>query len=229
MDWLDAAFESPEFGALAIPAALLVGATLAIGSSCNWPAVAVMAGYAGSRGGAKRSHTLAAALSFTAGTIASLMALGVVMGAIGRWGDTSSLRAGKLAGGFLAIFLGLASMNLLPFRLPSFRLPSLKGSGGLLGAIGLGFVVGALSMASTGACCGSLPIIMGMALLKTRVLFGSAMLIMFAIGYSLPALGVMMGANYGSLSALARRLAGPIQKVSGAMMVLAGFWLLISL
>jgi len=189
-----------------------------------------MAGYAGSRDGFKRSHAVLAGVSFMLGTIVSLMALGAVLGLLGRWGDAHSVRAARLVGGFLVISFGLVSLNLVPFRFPALRFPSLRRSEGLIGAVVLGLLTGAFSMVTTGACCSSLlPVAFGFAYLKTRLFFGSSLLIAFAAGYSLPVFTVLFGIGLGRLSRVARRLGKPIQQLSGALMVLTGFWLLVSL
>lgn len=232
MERLEEALGSGVGGALTLPAALLLGAALALGSSCNWPALAAVTGYAASRRGSGGALRAIAAAGFLAGTAAALAALGALFDLWGRIGGAPALRAGRIVGGLAAIVLGLAAADMVPFRLPSPRLAAWRAwrrPGGALGAAGLGFSLGLVSMTSTGACCGAaLPVSLGLAYADARLSLGPMPLIAFAGGYSLPVFAVLLGVGLGRLTPAARRLDGPIRLASGGLMVLSGFWLILS-
>ena len=48
----------------------------------------------------------------------------------------------------------------------------------------------------------------------------------FAVGYSVPLAGTMLGVSLGRLSRIAARVTGPIRGLAGVVLIAAGFWLL---
>ena len=79
------------------------------------------------------------------------------------------------------------------------------------------------------ACCGPvmLPIVLGLAALRGEGIWGALILAVFAVGYSLPMVAVMLGVGLGKLSGIATKIAGPIRIVGGIVLVGVGFWLML--
>jgi cytochrome c biogenesis protein CcdA len=66
-------------------------------------------------------------------------------------------------------------------------------------------------------------------MLKGQPGWGALILAVFAIGYSLPMVAVILGVGIGKLSVISNKIAGPIRIASGILMIGAGFWLLFTL
>ena len=65
--------------------------------------------------------------------------------------------------------------------------------------------------------------------MKGQAGWGALILAMFAIGYSLPMVAAILGIGLGKLTGFIHKIAVPIQKVSGVLLIAAGIWLLFTL
>jgi cytochrome c biogenesis protein CcdA len=74
-----------------------------------------------------------------------------------------------------------------------------------------------------------LPIILGISVLKGQGAWGALILAVFAIGYSLPMVATILGIGFGKLTGIANKVAGPVRMASGVLLIVAGFWLIITL
>lgn len=231
-DWISQVFSAPEFGLLVLPAGFLLGLLTSIGClGCCAPIVAAVIGYAGSREGEQRRDVFVIAGFFMVGTVIALSVAGLLIGAVSQsLGSTFGLY-GKILIAVLTIFFGFAALNLLPFKVPSFNPAIAKLPPGLLGASIFGLAVGGASTAYTMGCCGPmlLPVVLGVSLLKGQALWGALILAVFAIGYSLPMVAVILGVGLGKLSGVANKIARPVRIVSGVVLIGAGIWLLFTL
>jgi cytochrome c-type biogenesis protein len=129
--------------------------------------------------------------------------------------------------GFGAIFIGLSALDLLPLRLPNFKIATEKLPSGTLGALFLGATVG-LATAGCAAACSplQLPIVLSLAALRGKVLEGTVILIIFAIGFVAPLVAVMLGLGMGKATTFMEKMDKPLRIISGALLLLIGFWLL---
>jgi cytochrome c biogenesis protein CcdA len=167
MEWISKVFESSEFGIAILPAAFLLGLLTTLGSCVNW-------GILGA---------LLTSLFFFVGTIASLAVLGLLAGYLGKIAGSNFGRYGTVAAAFAAILFGLATLNILPFKMPSINIAGWKRASGWLGASVFGLVVGAASLTVTMGCCGPLlPVVLGVAAAKGQLGWGALILTMFAVG-----------------------------------------------
>jgi len=228
VQWVEQVLKSQEFGIAVLPASLLLGLLTAVTSCCNIGIIAAIAGYAGSRDETfHRRDALLTSVFFLVGTVASLAALGLIIGYFGQLAWTGLGRYGIGLTGFAAIFFGLAALKLLPFRLPSIDLSRRKRRNGLVGSAVFGLAVGAASITCTIACCGPLlPVVLGMAAARGQSGWGALILTVFAIGYSLPLAALMLGVGLGRTMAVAQRAVRPIRFVAGTGLIIVGFWLL---
>ena len=231
-EWINQVFSAPEFGLLALPAALLFGLITALAClGCCAPIIAAVIGYAGSREGQQRRDIFVIAGFFMLGTVLALSAAGLLVGYIGQTASSTFGLYGKIFIAIVVIFLGFAALNILPFKLPSIDLAKSKLPNGLLGVSIFGLSVGVASTAYTMGCCGPvlLPIVLGLSMLKGQPWWGALILAVFAVGYSLPMVAVILGVGIGKLSIISNKIAGPIRIVSGIILIVAGFWLLFTL
>ncbi len=231
-NWIQGIFNSPQFSALVLPAGFLLGLITAIGClACSAPLIAAVVGYAGSRENTQKKDILIIAGFFMLGTVIALSAAGYLVGYIGQVAGSTFGLYGKLFIAIITIFLGFAALNLLPFRIPSFNPVKTGLPRGFLGASVMGLGVGGASIAYTMACCGPmvLPIVLGLSVLKGQGVWGALILCAFAIGYSLPMVAAILGVGFGKLTGVANKVAGPVRIASGALLVVAGFWLIFTL
>lgn len=228
MDWIEQGLKSSSFTFAAIPAALVLGLITAVTSCCNFGVVTAVVGFAGSREEQyTRRDAIITTFAFMLGTIISLSLAGLAIGHISGLAGTSLKRYGTGFMGFALIFAGLASLKILPFRLPTMNLSKLKQPRGRVGAIVFGLVIGASSIACTLACCGPLlPLVFGMSAARGEAIWGAAILGLFALGYSLPLAALMLGVGLSRTTTLAQKILKPIRTIAGIGLVSVGFWLL---
>jgi len=230
--WIAQVFDASEFGILVLPAGLALGLITAFGSiACSAPLMAAVIGFAGTREGQHKRDIWVIAGFFMLGAIIALSAAGGIMGYVGQAAGTKLGTYGKVLVGVLAIVFGFIALNLIPFRLPTFNPLKGKLPQGLLGASIFGLAVGGASTAYTMACCGPmmLPIVLGLSVLRGQGWWGALILAMFAVGYSLPMVGAILGIGLGKLSGIANRAAKPVRIISGVLLIGAGVWLLLTL
>lgn len=231
-EWIKQVFEAPEFGLMVLPAGLLFGLITSFACiGCSAPLLAAVLGYAGSREGEQQRDMFLIAGFFMLGTVLAFSAAGWVVGFIGQSVNSAFGFWGKIIIAILAIFFGFVALNLLPFRLPSLTPSTGKLPRGMLGAAVFGLGVGVVSVTYTMGCCGPimLPIVLGVAALKGEGGWGALILAMFAVGYSLPLVAAILGIGLGKLTGFFHKIAGPIQKLSGVLLIVAGIWILFTL
>ncbi len=123
-------------GPTALPLAFLLGLVSAIASACcTLPAMGVLVAYSGTRQDTNRRAALASAAWFLVGTTLALIILGFVAGLIGQTAQAFLGQYWKLFAGVVAVLFGLATLKMLPFKLPSraHKESAASASGGKLG------------------------------------------------------------------------------------------------
>jgi cytochrome c biogenesis protein CcdA len=218
---------SASAGAPALAFAL--GLVSAVASACcTLPAMGMLVAYSGTRDTTDRRSTLTAALWFMLGTTLALVILGFVAGLVGQAAQAWLGRYWKLFAGVVAVLVGLAALKLLP--LPALaRRPATGQPAGARGGIGAG--LGGLFLGGGVAAC-SLPcnpgifIVLGAAVLQGRALWGIALMAAFAVGFSLPLAGILLGVSFGKNAIKAQRAETAIRGIAGGLLVGAGFYLL---
>ena len=225
-EWIERVLQAPELGIVALPAALLLGALAAVSSGCNLAILTAVAGYGASREDLERRLILLTCVFFMLGTVVSLAALGALAGYLGQ-AAAGIGNYGQLFAGFITIFFGLAALKLLPFRLPELTVLKGRRPAGMIGAAFFGLAIGASSTTCTMACCAPvLPVVLGLVALRGQAGWGATILVVFAVGYSVPMVLAMLGASVGRLAGAALKAAKPIRTVAGLVLIAAGFWLL---
>jgi cytochrome c biogenesis protein CcdA len=230
--WIQQVFNAPQFGILVLPAGFLLGLITAVGCiGCSAPLIAAVIGYAGSQEEQQKRDIFVIAGFFMLGTVLSLSAAGWLVGYIGQVAGNTFGLYGKILIAVITIFFGFAALNLLPFRLPSFSPAKKNIPRGFVGASVMGLGVGGASVTYTMACCGPmiLPVVLGLSVLKGQGGWGALILAVFAIGYSLPMVAAILGIGLGRLTGVANKIAGPIRMASGILLIVAGFWLILTL
>lgn len=209
--------------------ALLLGVVSAATSACcTLPALGVLVGYSGTWANNNRKAAVKTALLFTLGTIVSLMIIGGIAGFVGQVAQSALGRYWKVFAGIVAIFLGLAALNLLPFKLSFGKFEGIRSRLGIFGTVLAGLILGGIVAVSSLPCNPGIFIVIGAAILQGKVVWATLMLMMFAIGFSLPLGAVLLGISLGKVSLAARGADTAIRWIAGVVLVIAGFYFLVT-
>jgi len=228
MEWAKTVLEQTGIGPAALPFSFLLGLFSSIASACcTLPILGAVAGYSGTRKDDNRRASLLAALFFMIGTIIATVILGGVAGFIGEVAQATLGKYWKLFAGLIALFVGLAALKLLPFKLPRIR-PSRDKSEpkGFFGAAIFGLVVGGGVGVCSLPCNPGILIVLGVAILQGYTFWTIAILIAYAIGFSLPLAAIILGVSFGKSAVKAKKAETTIRIICGVLLILAGFYFL---
>lgn len=209
--------------------ALLLGTVSAATSMCcTLPALGILVGYSGAREEKCRRAAVGTVVFFTLGTILSLMIIGGIAGFVGQTAQISLGGYWKIFAGIIAIVFGLATLKMLPFNFPASSKGKTTNLSGNLGPAAAGLLMGGGVAASSLPCNPGIFIVLGAAVLQGQVIWATLLLAMFALGFSLPLGAVLLGVSLGKTALLTRNADAAIRWVSGSILLLAGFYLLIT-
>jgi cytochrome c biogenesis protein CcdA len=143
MQWARTLLEQVGFRPVALPLSFVLGLASAIASACcTLPLLGAIVGYSGTREDHDRRARLLAALFFMLGTTIALVILGAVAGFVGQVAQDLMGKYWKVFAGLIAIFVGLAALKLLPFKLPTKTAAAGSRPKDFLGAAVFGLVMG---------------------------------------------------------------------------------------
>ena len=220
-----------SMGLAALPLAFLLGLISAVASACcTLPAMGMLVAYSGTRENTNRRMAFTSAIWFLIGTTLALIVLGLVAGLVGQTAQAFLGRYWKVFAGAVAVLLGLATLKLLPIRLPQ-RVqrdgsPSASNAkmGAALGGLFLGGGVAACSL----PCNPGIFIVIGASVLLGRVVWGMVLMAAFAVGFSLPLAAILFGVSFGKASLKMQKVDAAIRAVAGVLLAGAGLYLLAS-
>lgn len=230
--WSGGIIESQLNSPLFFVAVFFLGLVAAVGSCCNIGVVAAVTGYAGANAqeGKPQSH-LKTGFSFFLGNVISLSLLGALTGLISQSVGAVIGQYWTLIAGLLVVYLGLMSLDMLPFDLKlgdrlSARLTGLANKGFIFG-----LALGGFATACSASCNPIFPIILGTSFLQGSVLLSWLTLFVFAIGYSLPLGGILAGAGFGFDKFSEKLLSNKkvFSQLFGVLLVVVGFGLLLGM
>ena len=222
-------------GITVVAALVLLGMLSAVASSCcSLPVVGAITGYIGTGETTRRRDITIAALSFSVGSILALATIGAAMGYAGQLVGETFNRYSRLVLGFVLILFGLMSLGLSPFKLPALqpsgkaRLAGTNGARGVLGAVVLGSALGGSSATCAVSCCSpALLGILGVVALQGQAIKGALLMAAFGVGFSLPLVGVLLGAGLGKWALRATKVMPAVKIISGVLMLGVGFYFLV--
>ena len=70
---------------------------------------------------------------------------------------------------------------------------------------------------------------LGVAAMRGQPGWGALIMTLFAVGFSLPLSAVMLGVGVSRLTVVATKAAAPLRYVAGVLLLVAGFWLLMTI
>jgi cytochrome c biogenesis protein CcdA len=212
---------------VALPLAFVLGLVSAVASACcTLPLLGAIVGYSGTREDHDRRAKFLAALFFMLGTIIALVILGTVAGFIGQVAQDMMGKYWRVFAGLIAIVVGLAGLKLLPFKLPTKTTAANSRPRGLLSAAAFGLVMGGGVCVASLACNPGIFIVLGVAVLQGYTLWGMCIMASYAVGFGLPLALIMLGASFGKSAIKAKKTEGTIRIIAGALLIIAGFYLL---
>jgi len=198
MQWARTGFEQVGFRPVALPLAFVLGLASAVASACcTLPLLGAIVGYSGTREDRDRRTRFLAALFFMLGSTIALVILGTVAGFVGQVAQDMMGKYWKVFAGLIAIFVGLAALKLLPFKLPTKTASTSSQPKGLLGAAAFGLVMGGGVSVASLACNPGIFIVLGVAVLQGYTLWGMGIMAAYAVGFSLPLALIMLGVSFG--------------------------------
>jgi cytochrome c biogenesis protein CcdA len=229
-EWINQTLESGAFN-LAVPlAAFLLGLISSVATAgCTLPIFGAIVGYSGTQEAKSHRANLLIAFFFMLGATIALIILGVVAGFIGQVAQATLGRYWKVFAGAIAIFFGLATLNLLPFKLPGRPSEGKARPKGLFGAAVFGLVVGGAVSVGSVCCNPGLFIVLGVVTLHGYSLWAMVILAAYAIGFSLPLAAIVLGVSFGKMMARAKVADTAIRTVGGVLLIAAGFYFLATL
>ena len=230
LKWVTDTLQAASMGPVALPLAFLLGVVSAAASACcTLPAIGMLVAYSGARETSNRRAALTSAAWFLVGTTLALIILGLIAGLVGQAAQVFLGRYWRLFAGVVAVVLGLASLKLLPLKLPQVprNAPSAAARGKLGAALG-GLILGGGVAACSLPCNPGIFIVLGAAILQGHTLWGMVLMACFAIGFSLPLAAILFGVSFGKASVKAQKANTVIRTVAGALLVAAGLYLLVT-
>jgi cytochrome c biogenesis protein CcdA len=221
--------QSASMGPTALPLAFLLGLLSAVASACcTLPAMGMLVAYSGTREDANGRTAFVSAISFMIGTTLALIVLGFVAGFVGQAAQALLGRYWKLFAGVIAVILGLASLKLLPLKLPQLvrKTETRSAVHGMLGTMTAGLLMGGGVAAASLPCNPGIFIVIGASILMGHILWGMVLMAAFGMGFSLPLGAILFGVAFGKASIKAQKAEAAIRVVAGVLLVCAGFYLL---
>jgi len=230
--WIHQVLNSGQSGFTVLFAVFILGILSVLTCGCNYAIFAVIAGYSGTlTATGKTKNSLWSGIAFLVGAILSMAVIGGILGYAGGVFSSSFGNYWKIAAGLICIFFGLYSMDLLPFKIPSISVNTENRKTGIVSAIIFGLTVGGLSSAFNTCCNPLFPIVLAASFVKASFIWGMLMLSIFALGYAAPLslaiVGVRMG--LGKLSNKVSILVNVIKYAGGILLILVGFYFLITI
>ena len=230
--WSGGIIESQLNSPLFFVAVFLLGLVASVGSCCNLGVIAAVTGYAGAgtQSTEKKSH-IKTGFSFFLGNVISLSLLGALTGFVSQSLGATVGDYWKIIAGLLVVYLGLMSLDMLPFDLKlgdkiNSKISALANRGFLFG-----LALGGFATACSASCNPIFPIILGTSFLQGSILLSWVTLLIFAIGYSLPLAGILAGTGLG-FNTFSQKLMNNkkiFSGIFGVLLIVAGFGLLLGL
>jgi len=229
LDSVTNALQQASTQPLGLLLALVLGVLSAATSACcALPSLGLMIGYSGTQESSGKSIAFQKALFFTLGSIISLMIIGGVAGFLGQVANTSLGRYWMIFAGIVLIFFGLATLNILPFKLSFGKFDGIKKRLGKSGVIMTGFVLGGLVSITALCCIPAIFVVVGVAVLQKQIFHAVLLLLMFAVGFSLPLGAILFGVSLSKTLFLPKKAEKFVRWIAGALLLVVGFYYLVT-
>lgn len=229
--WVQQVLSSDQASFTVLMAVFLLGLVSLFTCGCNFSIIALLAGYSGTTGSAGKSKTVIwNGLFFLIGMIFSMSVIGAIIGFASELISNSFGNYWKIAAGLIAVFFGLMSMDLLPFKMPGISIIPKTPKAGFFPSMILGLTIGGLTLACSSCCNPVFPIVLAVSFVKGSMVWGMLLMFAYSIGYGLmfTALMIGIGLGFGKASKSFEKFGLVMKYVGGITMIVIGFYLLIT-
>jgi len=199
---------------------------------CNYSIIGIIAGYSGALGASQKPKILLlSGLSYFAGIVISMAVLGGITGYASQQINLTFGIYWKIAAALICIFFGLLTMDILPFRIPSISINPVKKGNSFISPLIFGLTTGGLTLACSACCNPVFPVVFALSFVKGSFIWGILMLTVYAVGYGITLVVILTGIGLGFWKTSKTFLkSGLVLKYTGGiLMILIGFYLLISI
>jgi cytochrome c biogenesis protein CcdA len=231
-NWINQVLTSDHASPMVLVAVFVMGLISVVTCGCNFAIIGVVAGYSGATAAPVKTRLVfLKGAGFLIGAVISMAVIGSLFGYAGKLISESLGNYWKIAAGLIAIFFGLYSMDLVPFRIPGITLKPGQSKQNLFTAILFGIATGGLSSALNSCCNPLFPVILAASFVKGSAVWGLMMLTSFALGYGLPLAAMIVGFSLG-LGKVSKTLSviSAVAKYGGGIALVAlGFYFLLTL
>lgn len=220
---------SLETGSIMAFPIVFLGGILVSFTPCIYPVIPITVGYIGSQSGGSKLRGFTLSLSYAIGLALVYALLGIIASMTGQlFGSIQSSPWTKLFIANVCLVLGLSMLDVFNIKLPNFlnNLAPKKRKNGLLGS----FLVGMASGIVVGPCTApALGVVLAYVATKQNILFGSALMFVFALGMSL--LLIVIGTFTGLLTSLPKsgQWMVRIKKIFGILLIIMAEYFLIQM
>ena len=230
-EWIDHILNSDQAGITILVAVFFLGFISVFTCGCNFSIIGIIAGYSGTIGSSGRAKgAIWNGFYFLLGVILSMSVIG---GIIGYASELISINFGsywKIAAGLISIFFGLFSMDLLPFKMPIISIKEPNKKRNIFSAVLFGITIGGLTLACSSCCNPIFPIIVTVSFIKGSMMWGMLMLFAYSLGYGITFAAIIIGIElgFGKTSKVFSKFGTVMKYAGGIIMILIGFYLLIT-
>ena len=231
-EWINSVLSVDNAGIIVFAAVFLLGIVSVFTCACNFVAIGAIAGYTGTVGATSKTKTVVvSSLFFLLGALIALSAIGCLVGYASEWVGTTMGNYWKIAAGLVAIFFGVFTLDILPFKIKGISSDFQNKKGSMTGAILFGFIMGGIIPLSNLCCNPFFPIVMAASFVKGSAVWGFAMLFSFALGYGLTIAAAMLGLGLGlgKMSKMLSKFAVGIKYAGGITLIVLGFYFLLTI
>ena len=230
--WIIQVLSSDHATITVLIAVFVMGMISVVTCGCNFAIIGAVAGYSSASSADGKTRTaIVRGVGFLLGAIISMAIIGTLFGYAGQWINASFGNWWKIAAGLIAIFFGLYSMDLLPFKMPGISIKQGDTQQNIFSSILFGLAIGGMSSALNSCCNPLFPVILAASFVKGSAVWGLMMLTAFACGYGLPLAAMMvgLGVGVGKLSKTLTIVGTVVKYAGGIALVILGFYFLLTL
>jgi cytochrome c biogenesis protein CcdA len=231
-EWINSVLSADQAGIVVLVASFLLGVISIFTCACNFAILGVIGGYTGTLSATGKTKTVVvSSVFFLLGTVIALSTVGCLIGFASELVSVSMGNYWKIGAGIVAIFFGVFTLDILPFKIGSIT-PNFKSNkGSITGAIIFGIVMGGATSLGSLCCNPIFPIVMGASFLKGSALWGFLILFFYALGYGtlLSAAMLGVGLGLGTISKFLTKFATVIKYAGGITLIILGFYLLLTI
>ena len=231
-EWINSVISAEQAGIIVLAAVFLLGVISVFTCACNFAVLGVVGGYTGTVSATGKTKTvIVSSIFFLLGTVIALSAVGCLIGFASEFVNTSMGNYWKIAAGIVAIFFGVYTLDILPFKIKGISPNFQSKKSGIAGAVLFGFVMGGATSLGSLCCNPIFPVVMGASFLKGSTFWGLAMLFFYALGYGVTIAAAMLGVGLGlgKISKLLSKFAVIIKYAGGITLIALGFYLLVTI